>query len=54
VSRKRRVSDELYRASRTARDVEAVASGNPSRIARRIKNRILGHFLARALRRLWR
>lgn len=47
---KRRTSDELYRASRTARDIEAVASGKPDRILRRVKNRLVG----RALRPLWR
>jgi len=52
--RKRRTSDELYRASRTARDIEAVASGNPARIARRIRNRIVGHYLWRALRGVFR
>ena len=51
---KRRTSDELYGAARTARDLEAIASGNPQRIARRVKNRILGHFIFRALRQLWR
>ena len=51
---KRRTSDELYQAARTARDIEAVASGNPNRIARRIKNKIVGHFLWRAMRGLFR
>jgi len=53
MSRRPRASDELYRASRTARDIEAVASGNPQRIARRVRNKIVGHFIARWLRRLW-
>ena len=53
MSRRPRVSDELYRASRTARDIETVASGNPQRIARRIRNKIVGHFIGRWLRRLW-
>ena len=51
---KRRASDELYGAARTARDLEAVVSGNPKRIARRIKNKIVGHFLWRALRGVFR
>ena len=51
---KRRLSDILYRTSRTARDVEAIESGDPKRIARRVKNRIVGRFLSRILRGLWR
>lgn len=51
---KPRVSDELYRASRTARDLEAVASGHPRRVVRRVKNRIVGHYLWRLLRGLFR
>jgi hypothetical protein len=51
---KRRTSDELYGAARTARDLEAIASGNPKRIARRIRNRIVGHFLWRLLRGVFR
>ena len=50
----RRTSDELYRAARTARDLEAIASGRPDRIARRVKNRIVGHYLWRFVRRLFR
>lgn len=51
---KPRTSDELYQAARTARDLEALASGNPKRIARRIKNKIVGHFLWRFLRGAFR
>jgi len=51
---KRRASNELYRASRTARDLEAIESGDPKRIARRVKNRIVGRFVSRVLRGLWR
>jgi hypothetical protein len=51
---KQRASRDLYLASRTARDIEAVESGSPKRIVRRIKNRILGRFVSRLLRGLWR
>lgn len=56
MTRKPRVSDELYGASRTARDLEAVASGDPKRIARRIRNRVIGRLLGKLgiWRRLWR
>ncbi len=46
---KRRTSDELYTAARAARDLEAVASGNPRRMLRRIRNRIAGHAIARTV-----
>jgi len=51
---KKRVSSELYLASRTARDLEAVESGNPKRIVRRVKNRVVGRLVARLLRGVWR
>jgi hypothetical protein len=46
----------LYRSARTLGDVEAVASGNPKRITRRAKNKILGRALGRSgfWRTLWR
>ena len=46
----------LYRAARMANDVTTLASGNPHRIARRAKNKIIGRAAARAgvWRTLWR
>ena len=39
----------LYKLARISRDIEVASSGNPKKIARRAKNKVLG----RALRRLW-
>lgn len=44
----------LTNAQKYSRDADAIASGDPKRIARRVKNRILGRVLSGALRRLWR
>jgi len=46
----------LYRAARASRDIEAVSSGNPRRITRRAKNKLVGRALGRAgvWRRLWK
>jgi hypothetical protein len=46
----------LYRAARLANDVSTLASGNPHRIARRARNKIIGRAAARAglWRMLWR
>ena len=46
----------LYRLARLSADTKAVASGDPKRIGRRAKNKLLGRTLGRAgiWRRLWR
>ena len=56
MARRRSLSSQLFRAARVADDVEAAASGNPKRMARRAKNVALGRGLAKAgvFRRLWR
>jgi hypothetical protein len=43
-----RLRRSLYRSARTLGDLEAVASGNPKRITRRAKNKILGRALGRS------
>jgi hypothetical protein len=47
---------QLYTAARLANDVSTLASGNPQRIARRARNKIIGRALGRAglWRLLWR
>jgi hypothetical protein len=54
--RRRSLVSSLYRAARLANDVSVLASGNPKRITRRAKNKILGRALGRAgvWRMLWR
>lgn len=54
--RRRSFVGNMYRAARLANDVSVIASGNPHRIARRAKNRIVGRALGRAglWRLLWR
>jgi len=42
----------MYAAARLANDVSTLASGDPHRIARRAKNKIVGRALGRA--GLWR
>ena len=46
----------MYAAARLANDISTVASGDPHRIARRAKNKIVGRALGRAglWRMLWR
>jgi muconolactone delta-isomerase len=54
--RSRGLVSQLYSAARLANDISTIASGNPGRIARRAKNKIVGRALGRAgiWRRLWR
>lgn len=51
-----RLTRNLYRAARTANDIETLASGNPRRIRRRLVNRAKGRILGRLglWRWLWR
>jgi muconolactone delta-isomerase len=51
-----RLRSFLYKSARTLGDVEAVASGDPKRIERRAKNKLLGRALGRSgfWRTLWR
>jgi hypothetical protein len=50
--RRRGLVSQLYRTARLANDVSTITSGNPHRIARRAKNKIVGRAMARA--GLWR
>ena len=50
--RRRGLVSQLYRTARLANDVSAIRSGNPHRIARRAKNKIVGRAIARA--GIWR
>ncbi len=54
--RRPRLSTQLFRTARRVDDLEALASGDPKRIARRAKNKVVGWLLARAgfWRGLWR
>jgi len=44
----------LYRAARASRDLNAIESGDPKKIARRAKNKVVGRLAARLLGRLYR
>jgi hypothetical protein len=46
----------LYRSARITNDIETLASGNPKRITRRAKNKLVGRSLGRLgfWRFLWR
>lgn len=46
--RRRSLVSQLYQAARVANDVSTLASGNPHRIARRARNKIVGRALGRA------
>lgn len=48
----RRYSNAAYSAGRVLNDFSALASGDPVRIGRRLKNRVLGRAIART--GIWR
>ncbi len=50
------VTSFLFRLARLSADTKAVASGDPKRIGRRAKNKLLGRVLGRGgvWRRLWK
>jgi len=54
--RRPRLSSKLFRLARQVDDVEAIASGDPKRVARRAENKVVGRLLARTgvWRRLFR
>lgn len=55
MPRRRSFAGTLYRLARTSNDVETLASGDPKRIARRTKNKVLGRLLGRTIFRwLWK
>ncbi|MHB1325808.1 MAG: hypothetical protein ACYDGS_08775 [Thermoleophilia bacterium] len=39
----------LYRLARLSRDAEVIVSGNPKKMARRVKNKVLGRSIVRRL-----
>jgi hypothetical protein len=51
-----RLVRSLYRSARITNDIETLASGNPRRITRRAKNKLVGRTLGRSgfWRFLWR
>jgi hypothetical protein len=53
--RRRGLVSNLHRTARLANDISVLASGNPHRIARRARNKIVGRALARGgfWRLLW-
>lgn len=46
------IASRLFRAARVVRDAEVLASGDPKKILRRGKNKLLGRLLARL--KVWR
>ena len=46
----KKLVSSLYRLARKAHDISKVASGDPKKITRRIKNKVIGKKL---IRRIW-
>ena len=47
----KKASSGLYKAARTVNDLETLATGNPKKILRRGKNKLLGRLLGKL--RIW-
>jgi hypothetical protein len=45
-------SNDMYKAARTARDIEVLASGDPKKIMRKAKNKLIGRLLGKL--KIWR
>lgn len=56
VPRRRSLASLLFRTARRMDDLEALASGNPKRIERRVKNKVSGRVVGRGgfWRWLWK
>ena len=56
MPRRRSLASLLFRTARRVDDLEALASGNPKRIERRVKNKVVGQVLGRGgfWRWLWK
>jgi|GEM_PF-1444886 len=49
ITRKRSLVSSLYRLARLANDMSTLASGNPNKVAIRLKNKLVGRTLGRFL-----
>jgi len=56
VPRRRSLSSLAFRSARRVDDLETLASGNPKRIERRVKNKLVGRVMGRGgfWRWLWK
>jgi hypothetical protein len=56
MPRRRSLTSLLFKRARRVDDLETLASGNPKRIERRVKNRLIGRVLGRTgfWRWLWK